>query len=335
MQNFTTKSRKNPDLPRKSGDGEGDEGRVTQPAGVEGVALLTLGYTVLVVLFGAWVRISGSGAGCGQHWPTCNGELVHLPTRIKTVVELTHRVTAGATLVPAIYLAVLAWKSTPPGHRLRTATLLGVALTIAEDLIGAALVLFGLVDKNISATRAVVMPLHLVFTYGLVATLALAALWAHERESAPAASRGETPSLTLPLLAALGVLVVAATGAVTALGDTVYPPLAHTLMARVAEDHGESAHFLQRFRGVHPVLALLTAVGVAWVAGSLWDARDRVLRLASRAVLGLVLVQLVAGVSNVLLSAPGWLQIVHLGLSLGLWISLVTLIGATRRYRPA
>jgi heme A synthase len=332
LQNFTTKSRKNPDLPRKSGAGEGDEGRATQPAGVARVALLTLGYTVLVVLFGAWVRISGSGAGCGQHWPTCNGEVVHLPTRIKTLVELTHRVTAGATLVPAVYLAVLAWKSTPPGHRLRTATLLGVALTIAEDLIGAALVLFGLVDKNVSATRAVVMPLHLVFTYGLVATLALAALWTHERGNASEVSPRETPSLTLPILAALGTLVVAATGAVTALGDTVYPPLAQTLMARVAEDQGQSAHFLQRFRGVHPVLAVLTAAGVAWVAGSLWDARDKIARRASRAVLGLVLVQLVAGISNVLLSAPGWLQVVHLGLSLSLWITLVTLIGATRRY---
>lgn len=332
MQNFTTKSRKNPDLPRKSGAEEGDEGRSAQVAKVARVARLTLGYTVGVVLFGAVVRISGSGAGCGQHWPSCNGELAHLPKRFETFIELTHRVTAGATLVPAIYLAFLAWKSTPAGHRLRTATLLGVALTIAEDLIGAALVLFGLVDKNISATRAVVMPLHLVFTYGLVATLALSALWTHERSSALDQAPGEAPSLALPILAALGTLVVAATGAVTALGDTVYPPLAHTLMARVVEDQGASAHFLQRFRGIHPVLALLTAMGVAWVAGTLWDARDRVARAASRTVLGLVLVQLVAGVSNVLLSAPGWLQVVHLGLSLGLWISLVTLIGATRRY---
>jgi cytochrome c oxidase assembly protein subunit 15 len=329
LQNFRTKSRKNPDLPRKSGAPEGEGGRIAR------VALLTLGYTVLVVLFGAVVRISGSGAGCGQHWPSCNGELAHLPKRIETFVELTHRVTAGATLVPAIYLAVLAWKSTPPGHRLRTATLLGVALTIAEDLIGAALVLFGLVDKNVSATRAVVMPLHLVFTYGLVATLALAALWTRERGSAPEGVSDDAVPLGLPMLAALGTLVVAATGAVTALGDTVYPPLAHTLMARVAEDQGQSAHFLQRFRGIHPVLALLTAAGVAWVAGSLWDARDRAARAASRAVLGFVLVQLVAGVSNVLLSAPGWLQVVHLALSLGLWISLVTLIGATRRYGAA
>lgn len=299
------------------------------------MARLTLGYTVLVVLFGAVVRISGSGAGCGQHWPSCNGELAHLPKRIETFVELTHRVTAGATLVPAVYLAVLAWRATPRGHRLRTATLLGVALTIAEDLIGAALVLFGLVNKNISATRAVVMPLHLVFTYGLVATLALAALWTQKRASAPGAPSGDPTPLALPLLAALGTLLVAATGAVTALGDTVYPPLAHTLMARVAEDQGQSAHFLQRFRGVHPVLALLTAAGVAWVAGSLWDAREPAARAASRAVLGFVLVQLVAGVSNVLLSAPGWLQVVHLALSLGLWISLISLIGVSRRYATA
>jgi len=330
LQNFTAKSRKNPDLPRKSGDEEGDVRRIAR------VARGTLGYTIAVVLFGAVVRISGSGAGCGQHWPSCNGELTHLPKRLETAIELTHRVTAGATLVPAIYLAVLAFRSTPRGHRLRAASLLGVALTIAEDLIGAALVLFGLVNKNISATRAVVMPLHLIFTYGLVATLTLAACWTRPGvealESAPA---GEAPRLRWVLLAALGTVVVAATGAVTALGDTVYPPLAQSLMGRVVEDQGQGAHFLQRFRGVHPVLALLTVMGIAWLGGSLWDTPSPAQRTASRVLLAFVLVQLVAGVSNVLLSAPGWLQVVHLALSLGLWISLISLIGVSRRYATA
>lgn len=331
MQNFTEVSRKNPDLPRKSGvDGRAflSSSRVSR---VSRVARATLVYTVGVVLFGAVVRISGSGAGCGQHWPSCNGELTHLPKRLETAIELTHRVTAGLTLLPAIYLAVLAFRATPRRHRLRTAALLGVALTIAEDLIGAALVLFGLVDKNISATRAVVMPLHLIFTYGLVATLTLAACWTSTASRDEPEPNEGSPRLAWVLLAALGTLVVAATGAVTALGDTVYPPLAHTLMGRVAEDQGSSAHFLQRFRGVHPVLAILTATGIAWLAGSLWDAPGVVRRRASRIVLAFVVAQVVAGVSNVLLSAPGWLQVVHLGLSLGLWIALIALIGLTRR----
>lgn len=330
MQNLTAKSRKNPDLPRKSGGEEGDVGRIAR------TARATLGYTVAVVLFGAVVRISGSGAACGQHWPSCNGELTHLPKNLQTFIEVTHRVTAGLTLVPAIYLAVLAFRSTPRGHRLRTATLLGIALTIAEDLIGAALVVFGLVDKNVSLTRAVVMPLHLVFTYGLVATLTLAACWTHPTAwSGESDTTLESPRLRWVVLGALGVLLVAATGAVTALGDTIYPPLAHSLMGRVSEDHGQSAHFLQRFRGVHPVLALLTATGLASLAGSLWAAPSHAQRSASQALLGFVLVQVVAGVSNVLLSAPGWLQVVHLALSLGLWISLITLIGVSRRYAPA
>ena len=49
----------------------------------------SLCYTVFVILFGAVVRISGSGAGCGQHWPTCHGEVAHLPRSIETAVELT------------------------------------------------------------------------------------------------------------------------------------------------------------------------------------------------------------------------------------------------------
>ncbi len=33
-------------------------------------------WNVLVALWGAYVRATGSGAGCGSHWPTCNGEIL-------------------------------------------------------------------------------------------------------------------------------------------------------------------------------------------------------------------------------------------------------------------
>src|SRR5437868_15052119 len=65
--------------------------------------------TVLVVLMGAVVRITGSGAGCGQHWPTCNGEVAHLPKHLKTWIELTHRLTSGLDFIGVLVLTVLAF----------------------------------------------------------------------------------------------------------------------------------------------------------------------------------------------------------------------------------
>ncbi|MEZ4640810.1 MAG: COX15/CtaA family protein [Caldilineaceae bacterium] len=40
-------------------------------------------YNLLVIMWGAYVRATGSGAGCGRHWPVCNGEVIPAPNRLK------------------------------------------------------------------------------------------------------------------------------------------------------------------------------------------------------------------------------------------------------------
>ena len=292
---------------------------------IGGAARATLAYTVFVILFGAVVRITGSGAGCGQHWPTCNGEIAHLPRRIETVIELTHRATSGGALIAVLLLAVLAIRARPPRDRVRRAAYAAVVLMVVEALIGAALVLFELVGGNKSVGRAFVMPLHLVSTYALTAVLTLAACWSDP--SAPATPGGARRSAFW--LGACALAVVSATGALTALGDTVFPPSAGSLAGRLLEDQGAGATFLQRLRIVHPVLAVLVALGVARHALYFTSDAPKTQRPA-RAVLLFVLLQLIAGVSNVLLSAPGWLQVIHLALALALWISYVTLAAFAR-----
>jgi heme A synthase len=272
----------------------------------------TLAYTVFVILFGAVVRITGSGAGCGQHWPTCHGDIAHLPRTLTTAIELTHRVTSGLALVAVFALLALVLRSEPRGHPARRLALGAVLLMILEALIGAGLVLLALVGQNSSVARAVVMPAHLVSTYALTAVLTLLVAW-RDRPSGSALR----PSALL-VASGLALVVVSATGAVTALGDTLYPPQAATLGARLAEDQTGGAHFLVRLRVVHPVLAVLAAGFVAYAA------RRRPGR-AARALTALLVAQLAAGVLNVFLSAPGWLQVVHLGLALGVWIAFVLL----------
>jgi heme A synthase len=270
----------------------------------------TLSYTVFVILFGAVVRITGSGAGCGQHWPTCHGDIAHLPRTLETAIELTHRVTSGLALVAVLGLLVVTLREAPRQHAARRLAIAAVLLMVVEALIGAGLVLLSLVGHNASVARALVMPAHLVSTYALTAVLTLLVAWGQ-------APGGPPPRTSRPFLAAgLALVLVSATGAVTALGDTLYPPEAASLGARIAEDQASGAHFLVRLRVLHPVLAVLVA---AWVASLARRARKR----ASGAVVSLCGVQLAAGALNVFLSAPGWLQVVHLALALALWIAFV------------
>jgi heme a synthase len=300
-------------------------------------AKATLGYTIFVVLFGAVVRITGSGAGCGQHWPSCNGEIAHLPRRIETLIELTHRVTSGGALLAAFALAYVTVRGVPAGHPLRRVAYAAVVLMILEALIGAGLVLWRLVAADTSAARAVVMPAHLLSTYALLAVLTLAVRFsATSDEQAPNAP---SPSTRLRLLLAAAAIVVAsAAGAITALGDTLYPPAAASLAGRMGEDQAANAHFLQRLRVLHPVLAVFAALFVARVAWAFAGGPRSAIRSASRAVIAFAGVQLLVGTLNVWLFAPGWLQVVHLGLALGLWIALVTLaveLGVPARTAPA
>jgi cytochrome c oxidase assembly protein subunit 15 len=288
-----------------------------------------LGYTLLVILFGAVVRITGSGAGCGQHWPTCNGELLRLPRTLKTTIEYTHRATSGLSVLAIIALLALAFRLYPRGHAARKASTVAFVMILVEALIGAALVRLHLVENDASLGRALVLPLHLVSTALLTAALAWCAFFAsrspHGARALPAGPRA------LLLLAGLGVLAVSATGAITALGDTVYPVHAAGLAARLQEDQGASAHLLQRMRGVHPFLAMAVAAFVAYVAAVMPAYRTSPdVKRASVAVAACVSLQVLAGALNVWLSAPGPLQVTHLLLANFTWISLILLAAALR-----
>ena len=296
-------------------------------------ATITLGYTIFVILFGAIVRITRSGAGCGQHWPTCNGEIAPLPRRLETLIEFTHRVTSAGSLIAVLTFAAIAIRNVPSGHRLRKTAYAAVLLMLVEALIGAALVLFRLVADDASKARAFVMPAHLLSTFALVAVLTLGALWSKTPLPAAPLPRELGPGGWL-VLGGVALVVAALTGAITALGDTLYPPVAASLAGRLHEDHGVHANFLQRLRVLHPVLAVGTAAFVAHLAAAYGSVGPGA-RRASRAVLVFAGLQLVAGTLNVLLSAPGWLQVVHLGLGLGLWISFVALAGSVNEARAS
>jgi cytochrome c oxidase assembly protein subunit 15 len=304
-------------------------------AGFTRFAWGVLVYTVAVVLFGAVVRITGSGAGCGQHWPTCQGDVVHLPRTVATAIELSHRVTSGLSLVLVVGVAVAARRRFPAGHAARRFAAAAVVLMIAEALVGAALVLLALVGHNTSIARAVVMAVHLVNTSLLTGAIALTAFLSDHGEP-----RRWWPSCRLDWALAgtlVAAVAVSVTGAVTALGDTLYPvETNHGVAARLAADQAASASPIEHLRAVHPLVAFCSAVLFLVVVWQTKEIRPRpeVIRGARR-VMALVFAQVTAGVVNVLLSAPAFMQLAHLALATSLWIALVLFYAIARAARAS
>ncbi len=287
--------------------------------------------TILVVLMGAVVRITGSGAGCGQHWPTCNGEVAHLPKQLETWIELTHRLTSGLDFIGVLGLTVLAF-GLAPRHPARLATFAAMALMLVEVAIGAGLVLLKLVGSNTSHDRLVVMPAHLVTTSLLLGSLAAASYFSDESrlrrsvELSSLASARLQGALYWAVGAGLLLLVVSISGAITALGDTVYPVQGQGTLQHLQNDQAVGAHLLGKLRVVHPLLALLGVAGL-WIAAS--RAREAtpaaaVQRLGG-ALYGAGGLALAIGASNIWLGAPGYVQVVHLLMACLLWTSVVVL----------
>ena len=284
------------------------------------LAQVALYYTLFVILFGALVRVTGSGAGCGQHWPTCHGEIAHLPRSIETLIELTHRLTSGLSLVVVVLLVIVV-RQLPPGHLARRGAWLSLLFLVFEALIGAGLVLFELVAKDTSGARAIVMPAHLVNTALLMLVLTVT-VWAVDKRAPALAFAGLSNGLMLSGLAVL--IAVSTTGALTALGDTLYPVTqGEALSERVAEVRA-GATLLERVRSLHPLLALVAALYLFGVISYVKTESPRQVLLARAVVLALF-AQLGLGVLNIGLSAPAWMQILHLAVANVLWVLWVVL----------
>lgn len=279
-------------------------------------AWLFLGYLLLVILFGAWVRISGSGAGCGTHWPLCQGEVIPPSPGVKTMVEFTHRITSGLSGLFGLGLLVWSWRL--GDRRVFGATGAMFAFLLIEGFVGAVLVKKELVAGDASTSRAIVVALHLANTM-LLTACAAAMAW---RASPPRSAGMGGARFSRAALAMTVLLMIAtnSTGAVTALGDTLFPvqpALDGGLLARVRDDLSASHHFLVRLRVLHPIVAMAAVVLAGGAMLSLYQrTRLRLARMALHALGG----QAALGFLNVALGAPAWMQLVHLLAAQAVWI---------------
>ena len=298
----------------------------TSPAASRGLVRFGWGvlvYNLLVIAWGAVVRASGSGAGCGAHWPLCNGKGIPELTNRATIIEVSHRATSGLAMVLVVVLLVWTLRTMPRGHRSRRAAIASTVFVMGEALIGAMLVLLRLVEHDASIKRAVSMVLHLGNSFLLLGALCITAwtLRGEERPSGHQAARGGV-ARTVVLAALAGVLVLGASGALAALGDTLFP--ARSLREGFAQDLSPLAHLFVRLRMLHPFIALAT--------GALVFASATVVRLAnpnprarffSRTVTLAFALQFAIGLLNLTLLAPIPMQIIHLLMADATWIALV------------
>lgn len=286
-------------------------------------AWFVLAYNVLVVLWGAVVRATGSGAGCGDHWPLCNGVVLPQSPQFHTIVEFTHRLMSGGSLLLVAVLLVWTWRATVRGQFARWASVAAMVLTLNEALLGALLVLLRLVAHNQSAARGVYLSFHFANTLLLLGALTLTAEFlSRPRDRSTTGLRHGR--LLFPALGILATLAVGVTGSLAALGDTLFP--ATSLAGAFHQDFSSTASLLLRLRWIHPASAFVAAAFISWLLvqsfRSTATSRTRSLGIAVLCTLGL---QILLGLLDVVLLAPTWIQVVHLLGADVFWISLVLL----------
>ncbi len=301
-----------------------DAARRHPPRALANFAWGVLGYTVLVILWGAVVRITGAGAGCGSHWPLCNGEVVPPSPTLHTLIELSHRLTSGLSGLLAIALVVWAFRATPKGHPVRLGAVLSLGFIILEGLVGGVQVLLGLTAESRDPARGFVQGIHLANTFVLLGSLLLTAMWASGQRTFTLRGQG---ALGWGIGAGLvGMLVLGMAGAVTALGDLLFRPEGTVVVDTLRRDFSPTATIFERLRVVHPVMGIL--VSAYLLALSAWGQRRRPSpdgRRWGQALVVLVAAQMFAGFLNVALKAPGWMQLTHLLLACIMWLVTIRL----------
>jgi protoheme IX farnesyltransferase len=241
------------------------------------------------------------------------------------MIEFSHRISSGLILLLVIGLLFWARRTYPKGHPSRVGAAFSVAFTCVSALIGAVLVKLGWVADNASIGRAVVLSAHLVNTLLLIASLTLTAWWAVSGQRLRLSGQGSVGWAVG--LGMLFTLILAVSGAVAALGDTLFP--VDSLVEGFQQDLSVTAHFLIRLRVLHPLIAMSVALYLILIAGLLTHLRPSSdVRQFARWTVALFLIQLGAGCLNLVLLAPIWMQTVHLLLGNLVWMCLV-LLGAS------
>ena len=284
-------------------------------------AWFVLAFNMVVILWGVFLRASKSGDGCGQHWLTCNGEILPSAPQLKTVIEFSHRITSAIAFFLVLALLIWAFRKFKKGSSIRKSALISFVFIVTEALVGAGLVLTGNTAGTLTASRPFWMAGHLINTFVLLAFLTITARYASGGKSLNLKS--EPKYLAAITIGAAAIFVVGISGSIAALSHMLFP--SGTLAEGVASDFSPTSNILLRLRLLHPITAILTSVFLIFLTG--WLAKEsgkqaRVVRWSNALAL-LVLAQIAFGTATLLTLAPILMQVGHLLLADLIWISYV------------
>jgi len=298
-------------------------------------AVFVLGLIVL----GGVVRITGSGMGCGDHWPRCDGQWFP-PLDLPTLIEIGHRWVAALVSLLVLAVAIVAWRRHRDEPALRSPALLALVLLVVQVLLGAVTVKLALPPW--------VIVTHLANAMVLLAVLMVVALRAGGRAEGRNGVR--TGGAFLPPLRpsafppsephhAHGLIVATA-----ALGFVVI-----LFGAQVANFHAgllclgfplcsdgvlPPANRLAALHWTHRVLAFaflgLTIAMVSRVSRSA-DPAGQSLRRAAALVLAATVAQIGVAAAMVLNLLPAPLRVLHLLVGSLVWAALVLLVFRSSR----
>ena len=269
-------------------------------------SLVVLIYTLATVAWGAIVRSSGSGAGCGNNWPLCDGQLLPIFSSSQRIVEFAHRTSTEIVGPLALILLIWARRIFPQGSMGRKAAYGVMAMTLFEGLIGAVLVKKGWVNMDTSVGRVYFMGLHVVSTFVLIAFLTTAYLAA--KGVRPIQIKGQGAVGWMLGACVLCVAGLGISGAISALGHQLWP--VNDVLKAAASP---TSPLLVKLQPTHPFLAVAIGLLIVLTVGLVLHLRPTAdVRRASRYVAGAFGGEMLVGLINIWLKAPVWMQAAHL-----------------------
>ena len=262
-------------------------------------SLFSLSFTFFVILWGAWVRFSHSGEGCGNDWPLCKGQIIP-ENSLTSFIEWFHRLTSGLSLIFILILFVLALKIYPSKHFIRKAASASLVFILLEALIGAILVLAQLTGSNSSFLRVTLSSFHLMNSLLLVATLVICYAGASFKSF-----KLKKPHIYFLLLFPL----LAFTGNIASLAGTLFP--SSSLVHALTLDFLPESHMVLKLRILHPILAAGFFFALLWNANTF-----KILSF-------LTLCTFLLGLITLLTLSPVFMKLIHLFMAYTLWMFFV------------
>ena len=289
-------------------------------------AWFVLGFNILVILWGVFLRASKSGDGCGQHWLTCQGEVIPSAPELKTVIEFSHRVSSSMAGILVIVLFVwVFWRwrmrNNKQNRLVVKCALWSFIFVVIEGLVGAGLVLTGNTAETLTPERPLWMAGHLINTFVMLAFLTLTARYASGGR--PIYFQAERKYLTALAIGGAAIFVVGISGSIAALSSMIFSfvPIGED----VARDFSPTSNIFLRLRLLHPITAILTSVFLIFLTG--WIAKqaggNRIVVRWSNVLSILILAQVAFGAVTLLTHAPIAMQVGHLLFADAIWISYV------------